>query len=70
MIKVGDEVRILNNTAGSMRIHNFAIGDIVEVISVYDNDNIVAIGKYEGSNDAVEQYLMNTKNFKQFEKVE
>lgn len=76
MIKVGDRVRILENAVvGSdnitiiTRLHNFAIGSIVKVVRVYDQNNISAIGKYEGSDDTIEQLLVNTEDLKQFEKV-
>lgn len=75
MIKVGDKVRILENAVvGSdnitvTRLHNFAIGSIVKVVRVYDQNNIFAIGKYEGSDDTIGQLLVNMENLKQFEKV-
>ena len=75
MIKVGDKVRILENAVvGSDNItvtkfHNFAIGSIVKVLRVYDQNNISAIGKYEGIYFPIEQLLVNTENLKQFEKV-
>ena len=75
MIKVGDKVRILENAVvGSDNItvakfHNFAIGSIVKVVHVYDQNNISAIGKYEGRYFPIEQLLVNTENLKQFEKV-
>ena len=75
MIKVGDKVRILENAVvGSdnitvTKLHNFAIGSIVKVVRVYDQNNILAIGKYEGSDDIIWQLLINTKNIKGFEKV-
>ena len=75
MIKVGYKVRILENAVvGSdnitvTKLHNFAIGSIVKVVRVYDQNNIFAIGKYEGGDDIVGQLLINTKNIKQFEKV-
>lgn len=75
MIKVGDKVRILENVVVGndnitvTRIHNFAIGSIVKVVRVYDQNNISAIGKYEGSDDTIGQLLVNTENLKQFEKV-
>ena len=75
MIKVGDKVRILENAVvGSdnitvTRLHNFAIGSIVKVVRVYDQNNIFAIGKYEGSDDTIGQLLVNMGNLKQFEKV-
>lgn len=75
MIKVGDKVRILENAVvGSdnitvTKLHNFAIGSIVKVVRVYDQNRIFAIGKYEGSDDTIEQFLVNTKNIKEFEKV-
>lgn len=75
MIKVGDKVRILENTVvGSdnitvIKFHNFAIGSIVKVLRVYDQDNIFAIGKYEDSDFPIGQSLVNTENLKQFEKV-
>ena len=75
MIKVGDKVRILENAVvGSdnmtvTKLHNFAIGSIVKVVRVYDQNNILAIGKYEGSDDTIWQLLINTKNIKGFEKV-
>ena len=75
MIKVGDKVRILENAVvGSdnitvTKLHNFAIGSIVKVVRVHDQNNIFAIGKYEGGDDIVGQLLINTKNIKQFEKV-
>ena len=75
MIKVGDKVRILENAVvGSdnitiTKLHNFAIGSIVKVVHVYDQNNISAIGKYEGSDDTIVQLLVNTENLKQFEEV-
>ena len=75
MIKVGDKVRILENAVvGSdnitiTKLHNFAIGSIVKVVHVYDQNRISAIGKYEGSDNTIEQFLVNTKNIKEFEKV-
>ena len=75
MIKVGDKVRILENAVvGSdnitvTRLHNFAIGSIVEVVRVYDQNNISAIGKYENSDFPILQLLVNMGNLKQFEKV-
>ena len=75
MIKVGDKVRILENAvvgSGNItvtKLHNFAIGSIVKVVRVYDQNNILAIGKYEGSDDIIWQLLINTKNIKGFEKV-
>ena len=75
MIKVGDKVRILENAVvGShniavTKLHYFAIGSIVKVVRVHDQNNISAIGKYEGSDDTIEQLLVNTENLKQFEKV-
>ena len=75
MIKVGDKVRILENAVvGSdnitvTKLHNFAIGSIVKVVRVYDQNNILAIGKYEDSDDTIWQLLINTKNIKGFEKV-
>lgn len=75
MIKVGDKVRILENAVvGSdnitvTKLHNFAIGSIVKVIRVYDQNGILAIGKYEGGDDTIGQLLINTKNIKEFEKV-
>ena len=75
MIKAGDKVRILENAVvGSdnitiTKLHNFAIGSIVKVLRVYDQNNILAIGKYEGSNFLIGQSLVNTENLKQFEKV-
>ena len=75
MIKVGDKVRILENAVvGSdnitiTKLHNFAIGSIVKVVRVHDQNNIFAIGKYEDSDDTVGQLLVNTENLKQFEKV-
>ena len=75
MIKVGDKVRILENAVvGSdnitvTRLHNFAIGSIVEVVRVYDQNNISAIGKYEDSDFPILQLLVNMGNLKQFEKV-
>ena len=75
MIKVGDKVRILENAVvGSdnitvTRLHNFAIGSIVKVVRVYDQNNIFAIGKYEGSDDTIGRLLVNMENLKQFEKV-
>ena len=75
MIKVGDKVRILENAVvGSdnitiTKLHNFAIGSIVKVVRVYDQNNILAIGKYEGRDDTIWQLLINTKNIKGFEKV-
>ena len=75
MIKAGDKVRILENAVvGSdnitvTKLHNFAIGSIVKVVRVHDQNNIFAIGKYEGSDDTVGQLLVNTENLKQFEKV-
>lgn len=75
MIKVGDKVRILENAVvGSdnitvTKLHYFAIGSIVKVVRVYDQNNIFAIGKYEDSDFLIGQSLVNTKNLKQFEKV-
>ena len=75
MIKVGDKVRILENAVvGSdnitvTKLHNFAIGSIVKVLRVHDQNNIFAIGKYEGSDDTIGQLLVNTENIKQFEEV-
>ena len=75
MIKIGDKVRILENVVvGSDNItvtkfHYFAIGSIVKVVRVYDQNNIFAIGKYEGGDDTIGQSLVNTENLKQFEKV-
>ena len=75
MIKVGDKVRILENAVvGSdnitvTRLHNFAIGSIVKVVRVYDQNNIFAIGKYEDSDFPILQLLVNMGNLKQFEKV-
>lgn len=75
MIKVGDKVRILENAVvGSdnitvTKLHNFAIGSIVKVLRVHDQNNIFAIGKYEDSDDTIGQLLVNTENLKQFEKV-
>lgn len=75
MIKVGDKVRILENAVvGSdnitvIKFHNFAIGSIVKVLRVYDQNNIYSIGKYEGSDDTIGQLLVNTEDLKQFEKV-
>lgn len=75
MIKVGDKVRILENAVvGSdnitvTKLHNFAIGSIVKVVRVHDQNNISAIGKYEDSDFPIEQLLVNTENLKQFEKV-
>lgn len=75
MIKVGDKVRILENVAVGndnitvTRLHKFAVGSIVKVIHVYDQNVIDAIGKNEGSDDTIWQYLVNTENLKQFEKV-
>ena len=75
MIKVGDKVRILENAVvGSDNItvtkpHNFAIGSIVKVVHVHDQNNIFAIGKYEDSDFPIRQFLVNTENLKQFEKV-
>ena len=75
MIKVGDKVRILENAVvGSdnitiTKLHNFAIGSIVKVVHVYDQNRIFAIGKYEGSDDTIVQLLVNTENLKQFEEV-
>ena len=75
MIKVGDKVRILENAVvGSdnitvTKLHNFAIGSIVKVVRVHDQNNIFAIGKYECGDDTVGQSLINTENLKQFEKV-
>lgn len=75
MIKVGDKVRILENAVvGSdnitvTKLHYFAIGSIVKVLRVYDQNNIFAIGKYEDSDFPIEQSLVNTENIKQFEKV-
>lgn len=75
MIKVGNKVRILENSVvGSDNItitkfHYFAIGSIVKVVHVYGQNNIFAIGKYEGSDDTVGQLLINTENLKQFEEV-
>ena len=69
MIKVGDKVRILENRAGSLMLHYFHVGDIVKVTYVQDENNIIAIGKYEDSDFPIGQLLVNTENFKQFEKV-
>lgn len=75
MIKVGDGVRILENVVvGSdkitiTRLHKFAIGSIVKVVRVYDQNNLFAIGKDEDSDDTIGQLLVNTENLKQFEKV-
>ena len=75
MIKVGDKVRILENAVvGShniavTKLHYFAIGSIVKVVRVHDQNNIFAIGKYEDSDFPIGQLLINTKNIKQFEKV-
>lgn len=75
MIKVGDKVRILENAVvGSdnitvTKLHYFAIGSIVKVVHVYDQNNIFAIGKYENGDLPIEQLLVNTENLKQFEKV-
>ena len=75
MIKVGDKVRILENAVvGSdnitvTRLHNFAIGSIVKVLRVHDQNNIFAIGKYEDSDFPILQLLVNMGNLKQFEKV-
>lgn len=76
MIKVGDRVRILENSVVGddnvtiiTRLHNFAIGSIVKVVRVYGQNTLSAIGKHEGSDDTIEQLLINTKNLKQFEKV-
>lgn len=68
MIKVGDKVRILENRAGSLMLHYFHVGDIVKVTYVQDENNIIAIGRF-GNNDELEQFLVNTKNIKEFEKV-
>ena len=75
MIKVGDKVRILENAVvGSdnitvTKLHNFAIGSIVKVVRVHDQNNIFAIGKYEDSDFPIGQLLVNTENLKQFEEV-
>lgn len=75
MIKVGDKVRILDNVVVDSdnitvtKLHYFAIGSIVKVVRVYDQNNIFAIGKYEDSDFPIEQSLVNTENLKQFEKV-
>ena len=74
MIKVGDKVRILENAVvGSnnitTKLHYFAIGSIVKVVRVHDQNNIFAIGKYEDSDFPIGQLLVNTENLKQFEKV-
>ena len=75
MIKVGDKVRILENTVvGSdnttvTKLHYFAIGSIVKVVRVQDQNNIFAIGKYEDSDFPIGQLLVNTENLKQFEEV-
>ena len=75
MIKVGDKVRILENAVVGndnitiTRLHNFAIGSIVKVVRVYDQNNIFAIGKYEDSDFPILQLLVNMGNLKQFEKV-
>lgn len=69
MIKVGDKVRILENSAGSLTLHYFHVGDIVKVTYVQDENNIFAIGKYEDSDLYIEQLLVNRVNLKQFEKV-
>ena len=75
MIKVGDKVRILENAVVGndditvTKLHYFAIGSIVKVVRVYDQNNIFAIGKYEDSDFPIGQSLVNTENLKQFEKV-
>ena len=51
------------------KLHNFAIGSIVKVFHVHDQNNIFAIGKYENSDFPIGQLLVNTENLKQFEKV-
>ena len=68
MIKVGDKVRILENSAGNLMLHYFHVGDIVKVTYVQDENNIIAIGRF-GNNDELKQSLVNTENLKQFEKV-
>ena len=75
MIQVGHKVRILENAVvGSdnitvTKLHYFAIGSIVKVLHVHDQNNIFAIGKYEDSDFPIGQLLVNTENLKQFEKV-
>ena len=75
MIKVGDKVRILENAVvGShniavTKLHYFAIGSIVKVVRVHDQNNIFAIGKYEDSDFPIGQLLVNTENLKEFEEV-
>ena len=75
MIKVGDKVRILENAVVGndditvTKLHYFAIGSIVKVVRVHDQNNIFAIGKYEDSDFPIGQSLVNTENLKQFEKV-
>ena len=75
MIKVGDKLRILENAVvGSdnttvTKLHYFAIGSIVKVVRVHDQNNIFGIGKYEDSDFPIGQSLENTENLKQFEKV-
>ena len=71
MLKVGDKVRILENSfvsdsGNKIFLHHFNIGDIVEVTDVCDENSVIA----EGDNDPWEQLLVNTKDLKQFERVE
>ena len=75
MIKVGAKVRILENSVVGTdnitvtKLHYFAIGSIVKVVLVHDQNNIFAIGKYEDSDLPIGQALVNTENLKQFEKI-
>lgn len=70
MIKVGDKVRILaNKKVDTVMLHHFLVGDIVEVIRVFDQNDIMATGKYEGGLNTTMQLLINTSNMKCFEKV-
>lgn len=71
MLKVGDKVRILANATtlkngNKIFIHHFNIGDIVKVTDVCGENSVIA----EGDNDPWEQLLVNTKDLKQFERVE
>lgn len=69
MIKVGDKVRILENHNGNLMLHHFPVDSIVKVTYVKDENHIIAIGRCGSNNDEWEQFLMNTENLKQFEKV-
>lgn len=71
MLKVGDKVRILensfiNNSGNKVMLHHFNIGDIVKVTDVCGENSVIA----EGDNYPWEQLLVNTENLKQFERVE